>query len=297
MGEETLQSITLNSPPKMSKIKKGPSRRIGATRNSQESSVKTYDTGYESIYKSQTHHLVAGKDPLDKDKLEIIPNSIDYKTSHLHIDRHPQSFKRYITNRAPLRINANENRFENIEKSPKIYSNTHNPTANYEFDKMAPRDSGVSIYQASPYQMDYDRKDMQKSAIMRRLDNGMVKFQKQPQRRIGEGFGGYYNQTQRNSNLTISSCDEDNMMAAQMGKINARKRSVALASIDHSRPRDLLLYRQTDMLKNIELENSKEQRAMQLERMKELRMRGRRSSNFAQLIFQSIESQRGFSEV
>ena len=97
---------------------------------------------------------------------------------------------------------------------------------------------------------------------MRRLDNGVVKFQKQQLRKIGEGFGGYYNQSQQKSNFTISSCDEDSKLAAQMSKINARKRSVALASIDHSKPRDLLLYRQTDMLKNIELENSKEKRAM-----------------------------------
>ena len=137
--------------------------------------------------------MISGKDPLDKDKLEIIPNTLDYKTSHLHIDRHPQSFKRYITTRHPLRNEANDNRFENINKSPDILSSTHKLTANYEFDKMASRDSGASIYQMNPFQMDYDGKDEQKTAIMRRLDNGVVKFQRQQQRRIGEGFGGYYN--------------------------------------------------------------------------------------------------------
>ena len=100
--------------------------------------------------------VVAGKSPLDKDKLQILPNTLDYTISNHPVDRHPQSFKRYITNRHPLRNEANENRFENINRSPDIYSKTHKLTANYEFDKMAPRDTGKSIYHSNPYQIDYD---------------------------------------------------------------------------------------------------------------------------------------------
>ena len=65
-------------------------------------------------------------------------------------------------------------RFANINKSPDIYSKTHKYTAHYEFDKMAPRDE--AMYNINPYQIDYDKKDKQKNGIMKRLDNGVVKF-------------------------------------------------------------------------------------------------------------------------
>ena len=79
---------------------------------------------------------------------------------------------------------------------------------------------------------------------------------------------------QRNNVQTLSCCDDDQAWAASRNRTNGRKKSLTLGSIDNQRPRDLLMYKQTDLLKNIELENSKEARMKMVNRMKDLRKMG-----------------------
>ena len=81
-------------------------------------------------------------------------------------------------------------------------------------------------------------------------------------------------------------CDDVKVVQASSTKVNGRKQSVALASIE-SKPRDLLLYQQTDLLKNIQMENSRAQRVRELNRMKDLR---KASTNSNYLISASIGS-------
>ena len=66
---------------------------------------------------------------------------------------------------------------------------------------------------------------------MNKLGHGMVKFNKQQIRRIGEGFGGYI----KDARLPLSCVDKK---AAQ----EAGKRKTYAISMDRSKPRDLLLY-------------------------------------------------------
>ena len=71
--------------------------------------------------------------------------------------------------------------------------------------------------------------------------------------------------------LSLSSVDATKSINAND---KTRKKSLTLASIDSYRPRDMLLYNQTESLKNIEMENTKELRQKQINRMKNLRKMG-----------------------
>lgn len=111
-----------------------------------------------------------------------------------------------------------------------------------------------------------------------RNNNVGVKFGKQSIRDIGGGFGGYMSNSK--NVLKISTVD------ASDAKMYGKRKSLALASIDNYKPRDNLLYTQTDQLKNIELENTREIRIKQINRMKNLRKMG----PYASSIFSSSQN-------
>ena len=113
------------------------------------------------------------------------------------------------------------------------------------------------------------------------MQTGLVGMGKQQDKKLGEGFRGYHKKS-----LALSVCDDVKVVQASSTKVNGRKQSVALASIS-SKPRDLLMYHQTDLLKNIQMENSRAQRVKELNRMKDLR---KASTNSNYLISASIGS-------
>ena len=75
---------------------------------------------------------------------------------------------------------------------------------------------------------------------MKRLTNGVVRFRKQEVRRVGEGFGGYLRP--KKDLMPLSVCNDEKAYEASREKVNNRKYSLALTSIDMSMPRDLKMY-------------------------------------------------------
>jgi hypothetical protein len=85
----------------------------------------TQETGYESLYRSHNYHVINGRD-LEKDKFQILPNTLDYSLKNYPVQRHPQSFARYVSKRVPIaseKYPPNEKRFDNIDKTPPIHTN------------------------------------------------------------------------------------------------------------------------------------------------------------------------------
>ena len=74
---------------------------------------------------------------------------------------------------------------------------------------------------------------------MRRLSNCVIKFRHMETRRIGEGFGGYLKKDVN----PISVCDDEKAVQAHRSKVNDKKPSLALASLDMSMPRDMMMYK------------------------------------------------------
>ena len=81
---------------------------------------------------------------------------------------------------------------------------------------------------------------------MKRSDHGHIIFDKMPTREIGEGFRGYIG------------CK--NKSDSPIGGIVLPEHVKSSFDLTKSKPRDLLLYRQTDLLQNIMLENTKDKR-------------------------------------
>jgi hypothetical protein len=150
-----------------------------------------------------------------------------------------------------------------------------------QFGKMLGRQYEKTIYRTNPYNAEYDNVEAQKLNTMRKVEGGLVGMGRQQEKRLGEGFRGYHKKS-----LALSVCDDVKVAQASTTKVNGRKQSVALASIA-SKPRDLLMYHQTDLLKNIQMENSRAQRVRELNRMKDLR---KASTNSNYLISASIGS-------
>ena len=125
---------------------------------------------------------------------------------------------------------------------------------------------------------------------MRNLSTNIVKFKRQPPRRVGEGFGGYLKP--RHEIMDLSVCNDKLAEEAKLFKTNAAKNLKMGMDLRRTLSRDLRMYRQTEFLKNIELENSREARVKELDRMKRLRRMGNSYSSYSttlQSILDSIE--------
>ena len=104
---------------------------------------------------------------------------------------------------------------------------------------------------------------------MPRTAGGALSYRIMRDRNIGEGFRGYM---KSNQSLVPDICTIDQDKAYDYKK-NSLRKSVAPA-IDKQKARDLLLYKQTEQMNNILLENTREQRMKEQKRMKALRAMG-----------------------
>ena len=196
------------------------------------------------------------------------------------VERHPPNFVAYSPrNDKHMRNELNENRFESIERSPKILTQTKE-SPNVFFGKMVSRNVHKTVYPQKEYQCEYENVDTQQINQMRRLNANIIKFRRQPPRKIGEGFGGYL-RPQRDIQ-TLSVCDDMQVISASLSKVNDKKKSIASCNMRVNLPRDLKMYQETERLRNISMENSRDQRAKDLDRMKRLRKMGNSYTGYAQ---------------
>jgi hypothetical protein len=121
---------------------------------------------------------------------------------------------------------------------------------------MAARNDLASLYNLKSYDCHYGESDSQKNKIMPRLSNCHVDFKRTPARQVGEGFGGYLRPKRDIQEITV--CDDQRVMNASLSKVNGRRDVIKGQKMNSVQPRDLLMYRTTERLRNIELENSRE---------------------------------------
>lgn len=100
-----------------------------------------------------------------------------------------------------------------------------------------------------------------------------MRFQQQKDRAIGEGFGGYL-RSKKDIGRTATTVDFSNLEKHAELKFNTSRNSQQVPALDKQTPRDMALYNQTDFMYNIYLENTKEKRAQEWDRIKTLRSMG-----------------------
>ena len=154
-------------------------------RDQQQGKVKL---GYTTIFKSKDHHIVTGKGQ-ERSTFSVFPNTTiagdqtqKQKTMTLSFEKckpRPGIVKDHFSPRWTHEKSFNENRFENINKDPKICSKI-NKSMEFSFDKQLDR-SGEKHRDFGP---DYDIK-------VPSITNSIPHFDRSPKRLVGEGYGGY----------------------------------------------------------------------------------------------------------
>ena len=93
--------------------------------------------GYDHIMKTGDYHIIHGKGD-EVANYQIVPNTTQYKERHLVSNRNKNLNLAKYSSRPPLLNTLNENRFENINKDPSIFSKTMR-VANFKFDRLVGR--------------------------------------------------------------------------------------------------------------------------------------------------------------
>ena len=97
---------------------------------------------------------------------------------------------------------------------------------------------------------------------MKPLDRNSIDMEKVPGRKVPSKF----------VSSPPSTIDDKKVFFAKRDLANGKKKNIQLAVMQTQLPRDELLYRQTDSLANIGLENTKDQREADLAKKREERM-------------------------
>ena len=85
-------------------------------------------------------------------------------------------------------------------------------------------------------------------------------------------------------------CNVEKANEAMLYKVNGKKTSMIASNMENNLPRDLQMYKQTDFLQNVFLENTRHEREMELDRMKRLRRMGNNYSGFASTIVKMLNT-------
>ena len=105
------------------------------------------------------------------------------------------------------------------------------------------------MYRVNDNQADYKGVEKAKIGVMKSLTSGTVKFKNLSPKKLGEGFGGYL-KPRRDINA-LSVVDDYRVHDAILYKTNNHKKSLLPSNLRKDLPRDMMMYKTTDMFNNI----------------------------------------------
>lgn len=216
---------------------------------------KRFQFQYDKIFETDTYHLVKDR---ESTQIYLNPNNpYSSKSPEYFSPKHAvRDFGKYSSRPDITKLgnfNCNQSRFENINKDPEILSRTkrvgqvnfEKGTARSDF-KAKVNTSGGGFYDAS------------KAFTMGRLDRGSIDFTKSTDREPRAGIGMKINPE--------ASYDYSKAVTAKTR--TTKTRVLSMANFDRSSPRDDIMLKQTDAYKNVMLENTREERELELKAKK-----------------------------
>ena len=121
---------------------------------------------------------------------------------------------------------------------------------NIEFKKGTARNG----FQSTPNSVGGSFYESKKETTMQRLNRGFVDFNKSVDREPSKGIGI----------KVVPEASYDYKKAIEARTRTTKARVVSMADFDKNSPRDDILLQQTDMYKNVMLENTKEERELEI---------------------------------
>lgn len=147
---------------------------------------------------------------------------------------------------------CNQSRFENINRDPEILTRTKR-IPNVTFKKTTARTSFCSLDSTGG-----EFYTPSKDPVLQRLDRGHVDFNKSIDREPARGIGM---KVQREDSI-------DYKKAIEARTRTTKRRILSMAMFDKDLPRDDIMLQTTDMYKNVQLENTKAERELELQARK-----------------------------
>ena len=146
-------------------------------------------------------------------------------------------------------MNLNDARFEMINKDPKVCSKVKRVT---QFSMTKQLDRPALLFGSTHSGTFYDSS---KEKVMPRLNAGIPNMAKLQPRKDDVAV--------KAAKTDFSCINYDNLVSANTIKV--RPKNIALQNLSKQLPRDELLYRQDDRWCNVLLENTKEERAVEIQ--------------------------------
>jgi len=212
---------------------------------------KRFQFQYDKIFETDTYHLVKDR---NSTQIYLNPNNpYTGKTTEYFSPKHAVlDFGKYSSRPDITKLgnfNCNQSRFENINKDPEILTRTKR-VGQINFDKSTARTEFKTVASSSGGGFyDYSKK-----MTMGRLDQGSVDFTKSIDREPKPGIG-----------IKVSPEASYDYSKAVIAKTRTSKpRVLSMADFGRTSPRDDIMLKQTDAYKNVMLENTKEDRELEL---------------------------------
>ena len=193
------------------------------------------------------YHLIRDKGTTN---FYIHPNKVG--TTLCQFKNNPNFYKK-MKDRKPIDtfVQANDSRFDSIEKSPKVSTKVKKVTG-LNFDGYEKRGA---LFKTGDIATFYDAN---KEAIMKGLNRHALPWKRMTKRQAAE-------------TITTETPEDsyDYAKAVEVKTTRTKPRSIALTNFDKQKSRDDMLLKTSDAYCNVILENSKEERELEIEAKKE----------------------------